>query len=180
MTDPRPRPQYGEYASQKDQAAAAGLPAPSFAPPVVPPAAERAAERAAVERGAAPSATGAAAPRRWDIFLSYALLAYGAVTVVAGFFQFTDLNAVIEQVYTMMSIGTYTPTALAGTLGIVINVSNVVLFVITVAVTMRALRKGRLAFYLPIIGGAVAYLVSFVCLATLMLGDPAFTAYVGR
>ncbi|WP_394769822.1 DUF6264 family protein [Lacisediminihabitans sp.] len=176
MTDPRPRPQYGEYASPKDQAAAAGLPAPSFAPPVVPPAAER----AAVVPGAAPSAIGTAAPRRWDAFLSYALLAYGAVTVIAGFFQFTDLNAVIQQVYTMMNIGTYTPTALAGTLGIVINVSNVVLFLVTVVVTTRALRKGRVAFYLPIIGGAVAYLVSFVCLATLMLGDPAFTAYVGR
>lgn len=180
MTDPRPRPQYGEYASPNEQAEAAGLPAPSFAPPVVPPAAERAAERAAVERGAAPSRTGAAAPRRWDAFLSYALLAYGAVTVVAGFFQFTDLNAVIEQVYTMMSIGTYTPTALAGTLGIVINVSNIVLFVVTVIVTTRVLRTGRLAFYLPIIGGAIAYLVSFACLAALMLADPAFIAYVGR
>jgi hypothetical protein len=167
MTDQRPRPQYGEYASRDDQAKAAGLPAPSFAPPAVPPAAHS---------SAAPSAK-AGTPRRWDILLSFALLAYGAVNVVAGFFQFADLGAVLEQVYTTMGIGKYTPTPLAGTLGIVINVTSSVLFVLTVIVTTRLLRRGRLAFYVPIIGGALAWIVSFVCVAVLMLGDPAFSAY---
>jgi hypothetical protein len=32
----------------------------------------------------------------------------------------------------------------------------------------------------PIIGGALAWIVSFVCVAVLMLGDPAFSAYVNR
>jgi len=170
MTDQRPRPQYGEYASSDDQAKAAGIPAPSFAPPPVPPAAQH-----------APPPLGVAGPaRRWDILLSYALLAYGAVNVVAGFFQFANLGAVLEQVYTTMGIGTYTPTALAGALGVVINVTNVVLFVLTAIVTTRQLRRGRLAFYLPIIGGVLAWIVSFVCIAVLMLGDPVFSAYVNR
>ena len=170
MTDPRPRPQYGEYASRDDQAKAAGHPAPSFAPPTVPPAAGPT---------PAPSAR-AGTPRRWDIVLSVALLAYGAVNVVAGFFQFADLGAVLEQVYTRMGIGKYTPTPLAGTLGVVINVTSSVLFVLTALLTTRLLRRGRLAFYLPIIGGVLAWIVSFVCVAVLMFGDPAFTAYVNR
>ncbi|MCU1556819.1 MAG: hypothetical protein JWN09_814 [Microbacteriaceae bacterium] len=167
MTDPRPRPQYGEYATPQDQAKAMGAAIPTrgqVTPQSPPPL-------------AVPSRA-KGAPRRWDLVLTLALLAYGPVNVVTGFFQFANLATVLNQVYTSMGIGTFPPSSLATSLGVVINVSNAVLYVITAFVTARLLRSGRLAFYVPIAGAAAAWIVSGVCIGILMFGDPTFTGYL--
>lgn len=170
MTDQRPRPQYGEYATPEQQAAAMGQPASQPAPqlPVTsapPPYRQR------------PIAV-VAPSRRWNVLASFLLLAWGLYSVISGLFQYSDLGGFIDQVYRMQGIGRFTSTQLATTLGIVINVSNVVLYLLTVFLTIRLLRRGRPAFYVPLIGGIVAGIVGAVCLAVLMLGDPAFIAYV--
>jgi hypothetical protein len=165
MTDPRPRPQYGEYATPQEQAKAVGKSAPflGYAPPQPNPPSI-----------SAPAAT----PRRWDLVFSTALLAYGLMSVISGFFQFSDLGTLINTIYATQGVGKFTPTTLSATLGTVIIVSNVVLWIVTAVVTVRLLRRHRLAFYVPLIGGAVASIVAAGCLTALLFSDPAFSAYV--
>ncbi|MCU1526126.1 MAG: hypothetical protein JWO18_3020 [Microbacteriaceae bacterium] len=168
MTDPRPRPQYGEYATPQEQAKAVGASAPHFGhaiPPASPPT-----------YSAPPAAK--TTPRRWDLVLSTALLAYGLINVFSGFFQFSDLGRLIDGVYATQGVGQFTPTSLSATLGIVINASNVVLWIATAFVTVRLLRRQKLAFYVPLIGGAVASIVAASCLMVLLFSDPAFSAYL--
>ncbi len=172
----RPRPQYGEYASPEQQAKAMGVTSPP--PPTVPALAARPTGALAPPPPPygqnLPRAATVATPRRWDLMLSAVLLAYGLYSVVSGMFQFADLGALINRVYQMQGIGQFTTTQLATTLGIVINTSDVVLFVATALITFTLLRRGRVAFYVPLIGGAVAGIIALVCILVLMFGDPAY------
>lgn len=173
MSDTRPpRPQYGEYASPEQQAAAMGT--VPVAAPAAPPT--------TVAVTTAPAATAVAAKRTtarpWDNLLSFALLAYGLYSVVSGFFQYRDVGALINQVYKIQGVGDYTVTPLTGQLGIVIIVVQVVLYLAALLLTIARLRAGKIAFWIPLTAGIVAGLTSAICLMVLVTGDPAFTAYL--
>ena len=190
MTDPgpggteRPRPQYGEYASPEQQAAAAGIPyrphahaAPPHgqAPaPIAPPPAHD-------TRVGAPAPAAQAQGRRWDFVLSSLLLGYGLFTVVIGSSQYTDLAGLINtQFYAPQQIGTFVATPLSENLGVVIIVSQIVLYVLAAVLTVIRLRRGRIAFWIPITGAVLFGIVVFVCFATLVLRDPAYQAWVAH
>jgi hypothetical protein len=193
VTDPgtggteKPRPQYGEYATPEQQAAAAGIPyrphahaapphgqVPAAVPP--PPAHDTRVG------GPGPAPTGVqASGRRWDFVLSSLLLGYGLFTVLVGSAQYTDLAGLINtQLYAPQKIGTFVSSPLSERLGVVIVVSQIVLYVLTAAITVARLRAGRIAFWVPICGALVFGAVVFACLASLVLGDPAYQAWVAH
>jgi hypothetical protein len=117
-------------------------------------------------------------PRRWDLIITAIILAYGALNVVSQLFLNSNLSAVIEDFYRVQGIGKYTPTTLSATLGVALNVVTVVLYVVTVVFTVLQLRRGRVAFYIPIIGGVVAIIVALAFVVALLTGDPTFTNYM--
>ena len=121
-----------------------------------------------------------AKPRRWDFILTSILLAYATWNVVSQVFLASDLSGVINQYYEANSIGAFTPTELSAALGSVLNVVTILLFVVTVFVTSRLLRSGRLAFWVPIAGGALSVTVALVFVAVVVMGDPAFLAYSAK
>ncbi|CAN5251461.1 hypothetical protein BH09ACT3_BH09ACT3_12910 [soil metagenome] len=167
MTEERPRPQYGEYATPEQQRAAGGAPVPhGRAPEPTTPA------------PGPPSAV--VQPRPWDRILSIALLAFGLYNVITGVVQFRDLGAMLNQVYELQGVGSYTETALTAALGTVIVVSQVVIFLVTLTITMSLLRRAKLAFWVPLVGGALAGVIVMVSLLVLMGSDPAFIAYVNE
>lgn len=182
----KPRPQYGEYASPQEQATAMGKSLPPISPVLMPHSGspeEVASTRPDRTHDLAPYLPSVVKrsslkPRRWDLYLTAALLAFAAWNVASQVFLAGDLSSVLSQFYTTQAIGTYTPTALAGTLGIVLNVSTIVLFVVTVYITSRLLRHGRIAFYVPLVGGVIAGIIALVFIVILVAGDPAFISYV--
>jgi hypothetical protein len=164
-----PAPHYGEYATPQDQARAiadsqpplppalGGPPAPDSTPSL-PPARPK--------------------PRRWDLILTSVLLGYAAVNVVAQLLSGSTLTAVLTQFSRAQGIGEYTPTALAQNLGTVLNVVTVALFIVTVVVTTWMVRRGRISFWVPLVGGVAATLVALVFVVVLLQGDPAFLSYL--
>ncbi len=188
MTDDRPRygerlpaPQYGEFATPQDEERAAaaaaartpralaGSPAPaSPLPPAssLPPASPT------------PLWPARRKPRRWDLVVTSVLLGYAAVNVLAQLFSGSTLATVMTEFYRAQGIGTYTPTALAQNLGTVLNVVTIVLLIVTVFATWWMMRRGRIAFWVPLVGGAVATIVALVFVAVLLQGDPAFISYM--
>lgn len=181
MSDERPHPQYGEYASPEQQAKAMGLKhvppiTPVLAPGVSGPAAQLPPRPYNLSGSVA---TAPVTPRRWDLTVSAILLGYGLFTVVSGFFQYADLGSLINRVYEAQGVtGAFSSNRLAGVLAIVINVSDVVLFLATTLITVRVLRRGKVAFYIPLIGGAIAGIVVMICVLTLIVGDPSFMAFI--
>lgn len=171
-----PAPQYGEYATPQDQARAIA----GSLPPVSPALGGTSPAAPAVPLATSPAANAAKAarkPRPWDLVLTALLIGYGAVNVIAQITAGSSLSSVIEQFYTAQSIGVYKPTALAGTLGIALNIVTAVLFVATVIATAWMLRRGRIAFWVPLVGAAVASVVAVVFVGILLQADPTFTSY---
>jgi hypothetical protein len=171
------RPQYGEFASPEQQAKAMGKPWPPVVEKPAVAAQHSTASRAQPLAGMTPGSAALTRPRRWDVTVTVALLVYGLYSVIAGFFQFRDLGSVLNGVFAAQGIGDYTPTAQTTTLGTVIMVSNVVIYAIAVAITLPLLRRGKLAFYVPLIAGALAGIVVATCMVVLIFADPAFIAY---
>ena len=192
----RPRPQYGEYATPQEQAKiiADSLPpvspllvpppaAPAVQPASAPPTAVGSAHRApnAATRASASAAQGTAAPRRrrrWDLILTAVLLGYASVNVIAQLTARDMLTTIVTQFFVAQGIGDYTPTALTTTLGNSLNVVTLALFVLTVLATTWMLRRGRVAFWVPIAGGVAASIVALVFVVILLQSDPAFAAYL--
>ena len=201
----RPKPQYGEYATPQEQAKiiADSLPPvsplltppvpvpvppvpvppvpvpPGLRPPAVPGPPQAPDAQTRVGSQPAPGVPGRR-PRRWDIILTAALLGYATINVIAQLLAKDTLATIATQFFTAQGIGDYTPTALTTSLGNTLNVITLALFVVTVLVTTWMLRRGRVAFWVPIAGGVVATTVALVFVVILLQSDPAFTTFLDR
>jgi hypothetical protein len=170
----RPRPQYGEYASAEEQRARIETPAPG--PAATPPASPPAPPTAPLWGARSPAqAPGQAANR----VITIGLLVYGAVNVLLSVFSFFDLPTVIAGTYRVMGIsGSFENVAAARTWGVVAAFVLIAGYVGTVLLSIRALRRRRASWWIPLVGAAVTYIIVSVCIAVPMMNDPTFLSYV--
>jgi hypothetical protein len=187
--DPRPRPQYGEYATPEEQRARIAQPEATDAltsgqsPDLVAPAATP----AAVPPGSAPAAAPAAAPapgltprgRRIDRIATLALLGYGLVNVLFAAPGLLSLADTAEQYFSILGIDEpFTNLAAANVWGPVAGGLYLLGYAATAFFAVRMLRRGRLAFWVPIAGAIVTSTVVAICISVPLAGDPAFLAFV--
>ncbi|MDQ1526109.1 MAG: hypothetical protein QOG18_722 [Microbacteriaceae bacterium] len=195
MTEPRSRPQYGEYASPEDQAKAIRVPHTPQDQPNAEPAPIEAAVSAPTggswlgprQQSAVPgpsamdgrAGTARQLGRPRDIGFTAALLAIGLFWILVSIPGMANLSATIQQTYAMEGYtGHYGPVALASAIGLAINISQLVLWGVTCALSVLAIRKRRRAFYIPLIGGAVSALVVMVLTIVAMLNDPGLLQFL--
>ena len=189
----RPRPQYGEYATPQEQAKIIADSLPPVSALLAPPPARPPTARPPTGGGSghrppdAATRVGANAPvrpatprrtRRWDLVLTAVFLGYASVNVIAQLVSRDTLATIVTQFFVAQGIGVYTPTALTTTLGNVFNIVTLALFVVTVLATTWMLRRGRVAFWVPIVGGVAATIVALVFVVILLQSDPMFTAHL--
>ncbi|MES2094151.1 MAG: DUF6264 family protein [Actinomycetota bacterium] len=176
----RPRPQYGEYATPQEQAKIIADSLPPVSPLLVPSAVPQASRPpdASTRVGTVPPPPVARRPRRWDLILTAALLGYATINVIGQLAARDTLAAILKQFFVTQGIGEYTPTALTTSLGNLLNVVTLALFVLTVLATVWMLRRGRVAFWVPIAGGVLASIVALVFVVVLLGSDPAAIAYL--
>jgi hypothetical protein len=147
MSDDRPEPQYGEYATPEQQAAAMGR-------PYVSPAQQAATEEAARQ---AMSQVVIARPTGYaNRFLTVLLLALGALALVERIPTYFSYAASFRGTFASTPLASVTVPASLDAAGIPTLIANVVLFAATVLVSILLLRRGRVSFYVPIVG-AVLY-----------------------
>ncbi|MEQ6898816.1 DUF6264 family protein [Microbacterium sp. KR10-403] len=168
----RPRPQYGEYASAAEQRARIQVPQHEEqpAPPVPAPPLW----------GASPQAPARPAPAQAaNRVITIGLLAYGAINVLMSVFSFLDLSTVIDTTYRIMGVpGSFANQASAHTWGIVAAIVLVLGYAGTVWWSVHVMRRGRLSWWIPLVGAAVTYVIVSVFVAIPMMTDPAFVTYV--
>lgn len=176
MTEaPRPAPQYGEYATPEEQqeiirrSGGPQGPVPAGDAPVLPVAVPRtspAADETAVS--AAP------ATRRGDRFVTIALLAYGLYTVVTTIPQLIDYAGFAELWLSMAGIDAeFTAVAEGRTWGITAAVLFAVAWIVTALLSWRAMARGRLSWWIAVVGAAIAFIVVSICLSVPLMSDPA-------
>lgn len=182
--DERPRPAYGEYATPEEQRARISQPdatdALSKGQAVVatPPAA---AAPAPVVTDAAGASKVPVKQRPVDRTITVALLAAGLFTIItsiAGLVEFADFaDTWMGTVGIDGEFTNYEQGRLWGTIGAIVFSAG---WILTAYLSWRRLRRGRLAFWVPIVGAVVSYIALTACLMVPLLGDPAIADYVTR
>ncbi|WP_223626145.1 DUF6264 family protein [Microbacterium sp. EST19A] len=168
MTDQRP--QYGELATPEEQRRAAGL----------PPLEEIVAEPVLTAPASEPAVD--AAPRRphpVDRVVTVGLLAYGLFNVIFTAVSYLDLTRVMNESMRILGIdGEFTNYEQGKLWGSIAAVVLVVGWAITAWASIRRLRSAKITWWVPLVGAVVTMLITSMCLAVPMFGDPAFMSYV--
>ena len=199
MSDPqgRPRPQYGEYASESEQRAHIREPLPEVTPtPLTPPAdasvnADRTPGSAAPSGlnagfgpGARAGAAGAAvdparAARQTDRIITIALLAFGALNVITTFFSFQDFAAMVDRSYLIMGIdGSFSNFESGKLWGTIASLVLLAGYVGTVIIARGRMKANKTAWWVAIAGAVVTYVIIMACISVPLMSDPAFVDYL--
>ena len=169
MTD-RPRPQYGEYASPEEQSQASGVPATSAAPvePVTP----------AQSASPLPPLVEYSPPRTWDRVLTAILIGIGAYTVINYISTLPQLGALISQTFQTVELGDFQRDALADQWGMAAMIAIIVLYALSTTLALLSLRAARVSFWIPLVAGALAFVLVMVIVSVLGFTDPGYQAFV--
>lgn len=158
MSDERPQPKYGELAPE-------GW---SWTPPPSPY--EQAPEEEVPSR---PAEAAPATRRRGDFWVTMTLLGLGIFFTLTSAPGYLDLGPMMSQLFAQEGLGQFTAWEVAGRAGQIAVISQVVILVASIAVSILLVRKGRLSFYVPLTGAALSFIVSLVCVTVALLADPA-------
>lgn len=162
-----PMPEYGEYASAEELAAAlkrSGAP-DRRVEPQTPPA----------QREPAP----VSAPRNsLDRIVTVFLLSFGAVFVIGGAPNYLNLGETLNETMKQFGADGYQPTDQTGLFGIAMLASQILLWLLAAAVSYRRIKRHKTAWWVPVLAGVVSFLVLSVLLGSLLAADPAFVATV--
>jgi hypothetical protein len=179
MTEQRPRPRYGEYATPQAQAEAMGLPAPAHTAPGVThqSAPTRPGHPAAARRDLRPDDL-AHRREQTNLIVTVTLLALGLVNVGMSVGSYANLGSTIQTVYDRLGYGTYTSDDLAASLGVVAIAVSVVVWLATAAVSALLIRKHRLSWWVPLVGATLLFVAIAVIMTVAVVSDPAFMTYL--
>lgn len=178
-TPDRPRPQYGEYATPEQLAAARGLTLAQMQDQITPPRVAVPADSAAPAAAtAAAQSADAAAPaqkrRLVDRAVTIGLLVFGLFYTLLNIPGFLAMSETMQLSYDFMGYGEFRATDLAATLGVVAAVLQVAIWLVTASVSFAMMKRGRAAWWVAVAGGMVA-LIAFAVISTIILsGDPTF------
>lgn len=185
-TDAHPdRPLYGEYATPEEQRARIRQPDATWAlengqavvpesPGPIPPASAPA--------KTAPVSAAPPAKRRGglaDRVITIALLGYGLFAVLSSFVALTDFPTFANTWMETVGIdGEFTNFAQGRLWGTIAAAVFAIGWLITALISWRMLRRGRITFWVPIVGAVVSYLAVTALLLVPLLGDPAIAEYL--
>jgi len=165
----RPRPQYGEYATPEEQRARIQEPAPWQVEPVAPIMTDAPVDAAP----AAPPVTGKR-QHPVDRIVTFALLAYGLVNVLSSIPAFLDYGAYAETMLAMLGVDVQLSDAAAGDAwGIAAVLVLAIGWCVTAALSIWSMRRGRLTWWIPLVGGIVFSSAAGALMAAPLMNDPA-------
>lgn len=177
----RPRPRYGEVAPEGwswhppggDSADTAATPPPPTGSPGAPWTAPAAgpAGYARPQRPATPA---------WDYVITIILIVLGLLGTLFGVALLATTPQNLQVLYTQEGLGRYTPAAAVG--GIIAGgaIVEVAVWLASTVVSIVLLAKRRRAFYVPLIGMIVSFVVIFVVISVLLTTDPTLINYFSR
>jgi hypothetical protein len=182
-SDPRPRPQYGEYATPEEQRARIAQPDAALLYEPAPVLETATGADAAPVR---PSADPVASPeqprsRAIDRIVTFALLAYGLVNVVSSFPALIDYSAYADTMFRLLGVdATLSDPAAGRPWGIASAIVLAVGWFVTAVVSWVRVRRGRISWWIPLVGGVVFTFASAMLVLVPIMNDPAvWDALVG-
>lgn len=184
--DPRPRPQYGEYATPEEQRARIARPdtTDALAAGVHPAPESGSAAPVASEAPGAPASRAAAPATGWrlaDRIVSIGLLVYGLFNVLFTTPRFFDFAGFANEYLAFLGVDeSFSNFDAALVWGPIAGIVYVVGWLASALLTWWQLRRGRVAFWIPLVGALLTILVVAACLTVPLSGDPAFAEFIDR
>ena len=118
--------------------------------------------------------------RTRDVVITTVLLLIGVVDVVTGFATFADFGPSLTLVYRQLGIDGTASSAIAAPYGVAINAVRIAVLAVTVVVSLLLIARRRRAFWAPLAGYVLAAIITSVLVATVMLNDPAYQAWLAQ
>jgi hypothetical protein len=175
--DHRPQPRYGELAPegwawkppQEDTPPAASAPVDNA--PAVP--------LGSAQRDAAAPGTAKPAPA-WDRPVTASLLVLGLLGTFITIATLVPLPEAMQMLYTQADLGTYTPADSVAAIITAGSISQVVIWLATAVVSILLMLRNRRAFYVPLIGAVVSFVLLVAAMAVVLAGDTALLDYFSQ
>jgi len=103
--------------------------------------------------------------------------------LLATFFSIGVLGALpdaVQMLYTQSNLGDYTPAA--GVAGLITagSIAEAVVWLASAATAILLLVRGKRAFYLPLIGAVVSFVVIFVFMSVILATDPTLLTFYSQ
>lgn len=175
----RPRPQYGEYATPEEQRARIQRPEVTealeagVAPQPKPVVEQRASSKPA------PMPVPTTRGGRIDRIVTFGLLVYGLFSVVTTIIQLLNFPEYannfarvfrVDATFTNLTAGYLWGAAAAAVTGIG--------WLLTALFTWRSMKRGRISFWIPIVGALISTIIAAVLSLIGMSSDPQFLSAV--
>jgi len=101
--------------------------------------------------------------------------AFGAWSTAAGL---QDLPRQIQVLYDQQGIGQFVPGPNLTTIVLIGTIAQLAIYAATVGFSVLRLRRGRIAFWVPLVGLALSFVATMVLTSVIFLTDPTFLAYL--
>ncbi|SKC44794.1 hypothetical protein SAMN06309945_1080 [Okibacterium fritillariae] len=112
------------------------------------------------------------APARRDRLVTYLLLAFGLLVVLNTVSGIAALPASVRRVFEQWNIEGTPPVDLFVTLGWITTVVVVVMWVVALLWSLRAMRRGKLSWWIPVLCGVIVFVIAVVVFSVGSATDP--------
>ena len=164
MSDERPRPQYGEYATPEQQAAAMGK---KYVPPAPEPVDGPPTPTNVSGGYARPYPT--RQPGYLNRFFTVFFLGLGGLMLFGDAPIYLNFASALRGAYESSGMSITVPSSI-NPAGIPLLIANVVLYAASVLFSVLALRRGRVAVYIPIVGFIVFAITAGIIVSAISPG----------
>lgn len=166
MSDERPRPAFGEYATPEQQQA--HIREPLLPPPAPPQAPAYSAVPPVAAKGPL-----------WDRVLTFALLGFGLVNVLMSAGQFFNYESFMTQYFTTLGVSSeFASAPRDATYGIIAALVMIAGYALTVFLVWRRMKTPKRTWWVAIVGAIITVTASSIVLAFGLMSDPAMLELV--
>jgi hypothetical protein len=116
----------------------------------------------------------------WNQPVTILLLIAGILGMFLSIGTIAAAPASMQQLYASNGLGTYVPASSVSLIMLVGEIAMVGIWVFSALVSIVRLTRHKLAFFIPIVGGVLAFIALFVCLTAIIASDPTLLAFYGK
>ncbi|WP_345764042.1 DUF6264 family protein [Diaminobutyricibacter sp. McL0608] len=116
----------------------------------------------------------------WNQPVTILLLIVGIIGMFLSIGTIASTPASIQHLYANEGLGAYKPAASVSMIMLAGEISMVGIWLLSAVLSVFRLTRHRLAFYIPILGGVLAFIGLFVCLTAIIASDPTLLDFYSR
>lgn len=113
-----------------------------------------------------------------DRIITIALLAIGAYGALNIADAMINLRQVFAQLYAIYDLGSFNPPEWFAVLSSIGGILQLSLWAVTLLLSIQFMRRGRLAFYLPLVAAVLSFIVAIVVMSIALGAAPELMTYL--